>query len=343
MATQPQIDNLKKLSDELKSIKGEQLLRPQLGEESLKSEFGPKLEIISQKLGFALEFAPEVHDTYLNPIYGTFNNIVSALKTQSKRNNAEYVSQRKNFLNTITTHIEELKIHWAQLISVAVEKRGFLQDEGIRKEYQRTVDAMKKESNTIIQQLKEESTKALEGARKLAQEIEAKARRTATKISVEEAQKQFKEAQQDCNTRVWIWALLSIGSIGTFIGIAFYLASVKLPPEWQWHEVVYYTAIRIVILSAVGAVAGFCLGILRAYLHMKQHNLHRQRVANSMASFIESAVTQEQRDLILSQLVDAIVNFGSSGLLSKKSDTIYTPKMSIDTISRTFTPPTANP
>src|SRR5690606_24349582 len=173
-------------------------------------------------------------------------------------------------------------------------------------------------------------------AKKLAQQIEERARKTAAHISVEAAQEQFREAQKDHKKQVRLWAILSLISIFAFIITAIYLASVKYPEQWQWH-VIYYTAIRITILTAVGAIAAFCLKILRANMHMSAHNLHRQRVANSLAAFVESAVTPEQRDLILAHLVDSIATFGNSGLL-KEEDSIYSPKMTIDTITRNILP-----
>ena len=56
-----------------------------------------------------------------------------------------------------------------------------------------------------------------------------------------------------------------------------------------------------------------------------------------MGAFVESAATPEQRDLILSQLVESVVQFGNSGLLQKEDDHLYRPKMTIDSITRTLT------
>ncbi len=74
--------------------------------------------------------------------------------------------------------------------------------------------------------------------------------------------------------------------------------------------------------------------ILRAQLHMCEKNRHRQRVANSMEAFVASAVTPEQRDLILSQLVESVVQFGNSGLVQREDDHAYRPRMTIDSINR---------
>lgn len=337
MATEGQITNLKKITEKFQTLDQEKLLRPSLGEESLKSAFGPKLELLNKKIEFALEYAPNVNDNTVSQLASLLNQFHDQMNAQAQRSNAEYVSQRTQFLSTINTYFEQLLIHLPFFVTAAIETRGFLQDEGIRKEYERTIDAMKNESANSLKLVKEEAEKTIEEARKLAQQIEERARRTAAHISVEAAQEQFKLAQKSHNGQVKLWAWLSGISIVSFIGVAIYLSQVHLPEEWKW-QVVYHTAIRITILTAVGAIATFCLRILRAHMHMSQHNLHRQRVANSMAAFVESAVTPEQRDLILAQLVDAVAAFGHSGLLQKADDSIYTPKMTIDTISRTILP-----
>lgn len=338
MATQSQLANLKKIADGFHAVDQEKLLRSSVGEESLQSAFGPRLELLNKKLDFALEFAPNVNDNNVAQVATLFNQFQQQMDAQAKRSNTEYVAKRAEFLSTIDGYFEQLLQHWPPFVTAAVEMRGFLQDEGIRKEYQRTIDSMKDESAKALTLVKDEAGKTIEEARKLAQQIEERARRTAAHISVEAAQEQFKQAQKDHNEQVKLWSWLSGLSILAFFGVAIYLTQVQFPEEWKWH-IVYFTAIRVTILTAVGAIATFCLRILRAHMHMSQHNLHRQRVANSMAAFVESAVTPEQRDLILAQLVDSVATFGSSGLLQKEDDSIHSPKMTIDTITRTFAPP----
>ncbi len=338
MATQSQLANLKQIADGFRAIEKEKLLRPSLGVESLESAFGPKLDYLNKKLEFALEFAPNVNDNDISQVASLFEQARQQMEAQAKTNNAEYVTQRNQFLATVDSYFEQLLHFWPPFITAAIEARGFLQDEGIRKEYQRTIDTMKEESATALKLVKEEASKTIDEARKLAQQIEDRARRTAAHISVEAAQEQFKLAQKDHQRQVTLWSWLSGTAIVAFIGVASYLTQVQFPEEWKWH-IIYYTAIRLTILTAVGAIATFCLRILRAHMHMSQHNLHRQRVANSMAAFVESAVTPEQRDLILLHLVDAVAAFGTSGLLQKEDDSIHSPKMTIDTIARTLAPP----
>ena len=98
--------------------------------------------------------------------------------------------------------------------------------------------------------------------------------------------------------------------------------------------VIYYTGIRLAILAILGTVSAFTLKIFKAHLHMHQHNLHRKRIANSMEAFVESANSKEQRDIILSHLVDSIVTFGNSGIISREEDSSQGSKMTIDNITR---------
>ncbi|MFZ5947244.1 MAG: hypothetical protein ACOYU5_04685 [Stygiobacter sp.] len=336
MASKSQLDNLKKIIDGIRAIDREKLLRASLGEESLQTKFGSDLEQLEKRIEFALEYAPLVNDNTVSQVASILNDIKNQMDAQAKRNNAEYVAQKNGFLSTIESYFESLLQHWPPFITAAIELRGFLQDEGIKKEYQNAIQTMRDEATSTLKLIKEESEKTIEEAKKLAQQIEERARKTAAHISVETAQEQFREAQKDHKKQVRLWAILSSISILAFIITAIYLASVKYPEQWQWH-VIYYTAIRITILTAVGAIAAFCLKILRANMHMSAHNLHRQRVANSLAAFVESAVTPEQRDLILAHLVDSIATFGNSGLL-KEEDSIYSPKMTIDTITRNILP-----
>ena len=203
---------------------------------------------------------------------------------------------------------------------------------------------MQKGAEDTLANIKRESTAAIDEARKLAEQIEARARRTAAKISVDAAQKQFRDAQKPLGIQIVIWTLASIISLAFFGFLIMRFLEVKLPEGWSW-QVIYYTAIRFAALAAVGSVAAYCMRILKAQLHMYQLNQHRQRVTNSVEAFVESAVTPEQRDLILGRLVDAVVSFGNSGLLQGEtaSDGIG-PKLTIDSITRSIlTPPKESP
>lgn len=335
MANEEQIQRITQLTDSIMNVDRESLLRESLGDVGLHADFASGLETIRRKAMFARQYVHEVHYEHVQNILAYFENILSELQTQAERTNSDYVAYREDFLNNINSYLEELKNHWPPLVTAAVESRGFLDDEGIRQEYERTIESMKTESENALKQVKEESEKTIEEARVLAEQIESRARSTAARISVEEAQTQFREAQNALDRRVTMWACLSgLGAI-VFLIVAAYFVTIDLADQSGWH-VVYYSAIRVTILAAIGTAAAFCFKILRAHMHMSEKNRHRQRIANSMGAFVESAVTPEQRDMILSQLVESVVQFGNSGLIHREEDNMYRPKMTIDAITRTL-------
>jgi len=134
-------------------------------------------------------------------------------------------------------------------------------------------------------------------------------------------------------TNIKIWGGISIGLIIIFVGVIIYMLKIKLPNEWTW-QVIYYSVIRAAIIGFVGTLMAFSLKILKSHLHMREHNLHRERIANSMAAFSESAMNKDQRDIILSKLVESVANFGNSGMINKDED--GNSKVTIDNITRTL-------
>ncbi len=126
-------------------------------------------------------------------------------------------------------------------------------------------------------------------------------------------------------------------ALGGFVATAF--AAFNWQPELPsigatWPAFLSATLLRVVLLSTAGAVALFCVRVFRAYLHTNQLNHHRQRVANSMESFVESAITPEQRDAILGRLVEAVVAFGNSGLIPGDDDTVAAQKSTTDVVAK---------
>ncbi len=338
MPNPKKINVLKDIVEKIKSIDIDLILRPSLGKVSTESELSTVFEEVFSKMDTALEIAHKVSNTDIDHVIGTLNEIHSNMNSQVDKTDQDYVASKDQFVNSINSYADQLRQWWPPFVAAQVEEKGFLQDEDIRKERKRLISEIADESQKAIEQVKEESLKVIEEAREEAKKIKGAARRTATKVSVTEAQSQFEEAKIHHRNQSFLWSGISVVSIAAFIAFAilFYLA--KLPKEWGW-QVIYYTAIRITILTAIGAVATFTLRILRAHLHMYQHNAHRKRIANSMAAFVESALTDQQRDLILAHLVDAVADFGTSGLLQKEDDNIYSPKMTIDNITRTVTSP----
>jgi hypothetical protein len=58
-----------------------------------------------------------------------------------------------------------------------------------------------------------------------------------------------------------------------------------------------------------------------------------------MSAFVEAARTDEQRDLILGRLVDAVATFGNTGLLANDEDIMPSPKMTVETVLKNLSSP----
>ena len=334
MASEDYMKQLQNLAEEIFSIDANNLLRTSLGALSLEKDFGSTLKQIGKKVDLVRQYGREIHDDQIQNILSILESIRDAIKQQADCSDEDYAARRQQFLNNVKANLEDLKQYWAPVVVAAVEARGFLDDEDVRRQYERTIESIKKESETALQQVKEESNKTIEEARTLAKQIEERVRLTATGVSTKTVQEQFEEAQAALDKRVRVWAGLGIVGILGFLCVAIWFATMN--PSTQGWQLFYYGAIKISVLTVIATTTAFCLKMLRAHMHMSEKNRHRQRVANSMGAFVESAVTPEQRDLILSQLVESIVQFGHSGLVQREDDYAYRPKMTIDSITRTL-------
>jgi hypothetical protein len=69
-------------------------------------------------------------------------------------------------------------------------------------------------------------------------------------------------------------------------------------------------------------------------MHLVEKNRHRVRVANSVESFVNSALEPQQRDLLLAKLTEAIVDFGDSGIVRSDKDDPGSSIMSTELLGR---------
>ena len=340
MATLETITEFQQAFKNFESIDKEELFRSTLGNESLQSALEPTLTKTFKKFQMALEYAPVVSDVHVGPMIGLLQQFYEELNAQAQRPSAEYIQNREGVLSTLNSLNEAILQNWPPFVTAAIESRGFLEDEGIRKEYTNAANSLKEQADSTLASIKEESQKILTEAREVAEQIEKRARRTAANVSVEAAQEQFKAAQEHHDKQVKLWAKISGLSGSVFIGFGVLLWFVELDSSGPWQPL-YYTALRLFLLTALGTFLAFCLRTLRAHSHMREQNLHRQRVANSIPSFVDSAVNPDQRDQILSQLIGAVATFGNSGLVSGRDDLAGPTKLAVDSVLRHITPPTS--
>lgn len=335
MDTNQAVKQLTNLAHEIRSIDMNGLTRPALGIESLEGELQPRLKELDQKLSLAVQYAPEVPSSQINSIIGDLETLRRAMEELANTSDsATYIQHSKQFLQDFDSYMEQLRSNWWPVVIAAILSKGLLADDGIKTANHKAIEELKTQAARTLGEIEEKSRETIEKARELAEQIENRARQTATKISVKEAQSQFQNAQKQFDNSVRNWSIISMIPIALFAGLAYYLWGQQGPSDVG--SAIYYTSIRFAVLGSLGALSAFCLRILKAHIHMRQQNLHRQRVANSIEAFVQSAVTPEQRDLILSYLVHSVIVFGNSGLVQEREESMNPSHLAIDSINRTI-------
>ena len=341
MPSSQEVERLTNVAQGIRSIDNQKLTRPTLGVESLEEQLQPRMKELGQKLSLAVQYASEIPSGQLNSIINAFEvirNTMTGLADTS--DSAAYIQNSRPFLQNFDNYMEQLREYWGPVVIAAILHKRLLDEDGIETAHDEAVNQLKIQASRTLEEIQEKSEESIEKARKLAEQIENRARLTATNISVEEAQSQFREAQKQFDGSVKIWSIISCIPITLFLILGVYLWNHQGPSDVG--SAIYETGIRFAILGSLGALSAFCLRILRAHIHMRQQNLHRQRVANSIEAFVQSAVTPEQRDLILSYLVHSIIVFGNSGLVQEREESMNPSHLAIDSISRTFKYPESN-
>ncbi len=316
---------------EIKELETDKIIRPNLGDASFK-EFEPILEELQLKIDFIERFNETVDNNTNNNVNNHLNQIRNHLNELIGYDKSQFVAQQQQIKKNVTAQLDAIRLAWPHYATAAIEDSGLLTNIDIKKEFESLTKNLKTSTDEALQKIEEESNQIIEEAKKKAAAIETSVRKTARGVSVEVAQQQFEEATTQNLGQIKIWGGISGVLIVTFIGLVIYLLNVELPNDYSW-QMIYYSVVRIAVLTLVGSLLSYSLKVLRSHLHMFQHNLHRKRVANSMAAFTESANTSEQRDLILTQLVESVTAFGNSGLVGKDDE--QHGKISIDNITRT--------
>ena len=333
MANKNILTNLDEAIKALESVDIDRLKRPSLGDESLAKDIVPRLTIIDKIVGQAKRYAPLVHDDIVQHAQSNITSIAEAMTAHAALESSPYIDQKEAFLQGLDDQIEDSKSWQPILAAAAMSDRGLLDDEGIKRESDQALEYLKKTTAETLATIQAEAEKAIQGAKDLADQIEAKARLTASQISVEEAQRQFKAAADGDQARIKLWGCLTGVSVFLLVSGPLLFTQWELPAGAEWPVALYHTLLRVLALSAIAGMATLGFRMLRAHLHLAEKNRHRVRVANCVESFVQSALEPAQRDLILAKLADSIVSFGDSGLIQHGGDDRSSP-MSGDVIGR---------
>lgn len=136
-------------------------------------------------------------------------------------------------------------------------------------------------------------------------------------------------------SRKWLWAQVAAWLVAVLIAIyAFFrysttlAAEQHLPDKWTW-QIAYYAGIRILIVGGIGAIASFCLRMLKGHLNLVHVTAHRSRVANSIADFVEAAPREQQFE-IFRLLIDTVVSPANTGIADNNPELVATSSRLLD-------------
>ena len=136
MASEQKIKELAEVVVKLEKIERDKLLRRGLGEESLEQSLTPLLEEVTNKSEFATKYALSTYEGNVDAVKNCLNAIADQFHTQAGRSNPDYIANKAGFLQEVRNQLENMRAHWPSFYVAAIEERGFLKDEGIRKEYE---------------------------------------------------------------------------------------------------------------------------------------------------------------------------------------------------------------
>ncbi len=330
MASEHYIEQLKSIVNSFNDLEEERIMRPEVGNLSLKEKRKNYFDNLKKKCDYYLKYAQGVSNDYVNHVISNLQEIYNLLVNLNNADNHEYVNMVDETLQQLDSHEEELSKYDAHFITARIINSGILEDDAIA---QREAIV-----NSVLGTLDERIKDARE-AIKEAEQKRAILTGEATKGSFKQAVIQFEEAQEnfDKESRNWFCASCSL-IVLLLVAILIFVFSGEPEQDTPFALVIYRTAIRLTLLGVLGAVATFCLRIYRSKMHMARHNLHRQHIAKSMDSFVHAAITEEQRDKILSILVEEVATFGPSGLIRDKEDHMTSSKLIIEQFTKTLKP-----
>lgn len=343
MANQTTIDTYSKHMEEFSSIFEirDKRLRIKLGEAAYKDSYAifTKMKDLLLRVNVLL---PDISNTALSEISNKlrhFNAHAEAIRSISDQEFIDPINKRHNE-EKFESFYDGILDFLPLVVTLEVQKSGALHSDW-QDQISKLISEADQQFEISVRAQHQQAVAMLNEVQTLAARIEELHAEASTDAALRAVKDQFKEAVKEAREHRKIWSY----SGGIAVVIFFLLLvgfATFLKPDYQndsagfhW-SAVYSTVIRLTLLTAVGALVSFCAKMYRAHSHLYEHARHRLKMVNSYSTFIDSAKTNEQRDIILSKLVDTIAHFGSSGPLQNEDDALHPSKMTIETINKSI-------
>jgi hypothetical protein len=232
---------------------------------------------------------------------------------------------------------------------------GYLEANGIAQLSEQDFIAKRDMALKTISEAADSSVEKVVAKAKEAVDATEAAKNRASKISVDSATQQFEAATSRLRMRAFGWAISSGASLTALVWFALYMYrhppaliqkivegmssgphafALAIPTPLLLLAVSYFTGLRLALIGSLGVCLAFSLKMMRAYLHMAEHNQHKLHVTRSIEAFVAAVRTDEHRDLVLGKLVESVTEFGDSGLLGKQGETSNLPSVVLESVTK---------
>lgn len=295
----------------------ERLSKANLGRYQLHDVKG-RLSQVDSELRLIADFKQTLSMRLLTQLADAYSAFQRELENAASVGDDTFIPQRASWEDRLDAAWDQTRDAWLEVAGVAAHLR-------LRDFDESTTDARVEASReAALQNILEVGAREAESAREAGRRIIEDIQKASQGVSIQSAQDQFNTASKSLWKKAIYWGLGCIAAFTAFLWYAYWV-SVHPPRSLEADkvslaEIAYFGLIRPSVLTALGALINFGLKMFRAHLHMSEVNEHRRRIANSMASFVNSAHTPKHRDLIFARLVDNVVEFGDSGLLTKETE-----------------------
>jgi hypothetical protein len=339
MASSALLKRLEGVQRDLASVVNGQNFSPIRNMSALRAKYDDAEKLGRKWLAKALPLRERLEDDALEPLIHYLEQIVAIADGGGRAQNedtsgalARVISQFKPNLSTLTYGLLEA----SNVVGLSEEDFPHKRAEALREIESKSSESVQKIEAAVM----EARTHIQSAAEQAAADLEA-AKAKANEISVKGAQDQFAAAAVGLRSKARAWAALTAALFLALLAVLWWLLLrppllislivAALSPQSKQVALpvsvplliaasAYFTSIRLAIIGVLGIGLAFSLRMTRAYFHMIEHNHHKSRVTNSIEAFVASVRTPEQKDLVLSKLVDSVTQFGDSGILDKETD-----------------------
>lgn len=181
MPSNEYVERLTNVAQAIRSIDHQKLTRPTLGVASLEERLQPRMKVFNHRLSLAVENASELTSSQIAPLVSVFESISNEMTALGDMDDsAAYIQQSRHFLQQFDTYLEQLKEYSSPVVIAAIQRKGLLEEGGIKTAHDEAVNQLKIQASRTLEEIQEKSEESIEKARKLAEQIENRARLTAT-------------------------------------------------------------------------------------------------------------------------------------------------------------------